>query len=315
MIADGGTHMIDQHDIIHSFEPMWGNWYAEELIGEGSFGRVYRATRKEGNRSFYSAIKLIPIPKSQSEIVAIRNQGMDDVSVEAYLSDMTDKLINEIEIMNRLKGETNIVSYEDHQVIYVKGSLQRFMLIRMELLIPLSAYIADNVMDSDEVRRLGIGICNALEVCEANNIIHRDIKDGNVFMNMHGTFKLGDFGIARELDPLRHTMSMRGTPAYVAPEMYNGKHYDGTVDIYSLGIMMYKLLNNGRYPFLPPAPAAFTYAQQDEAFYRRVSGEMPPPPANGDKLLKDAVMIAIDPEPSERFRNAAAFRAALNCQY
>ena len=307
--------MIDTHDIIHTFEPMWGNWYAEELIGEGSFGRVYRAARKEGDRSFYSAIKLIPIPKNQSDIITIKNQGMDDASVEAYLSDMTERLINEIEIMNRLKGETNIVSYEDHQVIYEKDSLQRFLLIRMELLIPLNAYLADNELDSDDVRRLGIGICNALEVCEANNIIHRYIKDGNVFMNIHGTFKLGDFGIARELDPLCHTMSMRGTPAYVAPEMYHGKYYDNTVDIYSLGIMMYKMLNNGRYPFLPPAPDAFTYAQQDEAFYRRISGEIPPFPKNGDRLLKEAIMIAIDPDPSERFRNAAAFKTALGCKY
>ena len=240
---------------------------------------------------------------------------MKDEALLAYFSDMTDKLINEIEIMSRLKGETNIVSYEDHQIIPSDNPLQRFLLIRMELLIPLNAYTADNELDSDEVRRLGIEICSALEVCAVNNIIHRDIKDANVFMNSHGTFKLGDFGIARELDPLRRTMSMRGTPAYVAPEMYNGKHYDETVDIYSLGIMMYKLLNNGRYPFLPPAPQAFTYAEQDSAFFRRISGEIPPPPVSGDKLLKDAVMIAIDPEPSERFRSAEAFKKALMCKY
>lgn len=303
--------MIQPNEPIKRFEPLWGNWYADELLGEGSYGRVYRIVRHDGGGTYYSACKHITIPKNEAEVQNARAMGMDNRSTYTYFSDMASRILNEINIMYALRGESNIVTYEDHFIVHQEGSLKWDVFIRMELLIPLSAYIANNALGEDEIRRLGVEMCTALEACEAYKIIHRDIKEGNIFLNPRGTYKLGDFGIARELSSSNMSMSMRGTPSYVAPEVYNGQQYDATVDLYSLGILMYKLLNGGRYPFFPPAPQNITMESSEQAFALRMQGRVPPMPVYGSESIKSIVMKAISFSPRDRFPSASAMKAAL----
>lgn len=303
--------MIASDDPIRKYEPLWGNWRVIELIGEGSYGRVYRVVRQDGG-SYESAVKLISIPRSDADIHEARRMGMDKKSMSAYFAENAEHIVKEISIMHSLKGEANIVSYEDHQIFHEEGSLQWDILIRMELLVPLEIYTADNQVTSDEVRRLGVEICSALETCAEYGIIHRDIKEANIFLNSRATFKLGDFGIAREIGGTGSmSMSMRGTPAYIAPEVYNGRRYDGRADIYSLGILMYKMLNGGRYPFLPPAPNPISLDDLEQAFARRIKGEVSPQPLHGDSALRAAVMRAISFDPHARFQSASEFKTAL----
>ncbi len=303
--------MILSGEPIKGFEPLWGNWYADELLGEGGYGRVYRLVRRDGGGTYYSACKHITIPKNEAEVQSARAMGMDKQSTYTYFSDMASRILNEINIMYALRGESNIVTYEDHIILHQEGALKWDVFIRMELLVPLSAYITDNPMEPEEIRRLGVEICSALEACEAYKIIHRDIKEGNIFLNPRGTFKLGDFGIAREMMAGNMSMSMRGTPSYVAPEVYNGRPYDATVDLYSLGILMYKLLNNNRYPFFPPAPQMVTVESSEQAFAMRMQGATPAWPANGDDALRSAVMKVISFDPRRRFQSASEMKAAL----
>jgi serine/threonine protein kinase/outer membrane protein assembly factor BamD (BamD/ComL family) len=267
--------------------------------------------RRDNGGTYYSACKHITIPKNEAEIQSARAMGMDKQSTYTYFGDMTSRILNEVNIMYALRGESNIVTYEDHYIAHTEGTLRWDVFIRMELLVPLSAYVTDNTMEPEEVRRLGVEICNALEACEAYKIIHRDIKEGNIFLNPRGTFKLGDFGIARELMGGSMNMSMRGTPSYVAPEVYNGKPYDATVDLYSLGILMYKLLNNNRYPFFPPAPQTVSVEHSEQAFAMRMQGAVPSWPANGDDALRSAVMKVISFDPRQRFQSASEMKAAL----
>ena len=70
-----------------------------------------------------------------------------------------------------------------------------------------------------------------IEYVHVKNFIHRDIKDDNIFVNQDGTFKLGDFGISKELSKSGRAASMRGTPLYMAPEIFRGDKYDAAVDI------------------------------------------------------------------------------------
>lgn len=170
---------------------------------------------------------------------------MDDRALYSFFESMAQKILKEIEIMYALRGEANIVAYEDHMIVNTLGILKWDIFIRMELLIPLTAYMRNNKLPPEEVRRLGIEICSALDACASYSIIHRDIKDANIFLNNRGIYKLGDFGIAKEMNVDSVSIGMRGTPAYVAPEVYDGRKYDSTVDIYSLGILLYKLLNRG----------------------------------------------------------------------
>ena len=303
--------MIYSDERIKQFEPLWGNWYAEELIGEGGYGKVYRIVRNDTGGVYYSACKHITIPKNESEIANARAMGMDDRALYSFFESMAQKILTEIEIMYALRGEANIVAYEDHMIVNTPGILKWDIFIRMELLIPLTAYMRNNKLPPEEVRRLGIEICSALDACASYSIIHRDIKDANIFLNNRGIYKLGDFGIAKEMNVDSVSVGMRGTPAYVAPEVYDGRKYDSTVDIYSLGILLYKLLNRERYPFLPAAPAPFTPEDTEKAFAKRMAGEPIPAPVDGDDALRAAVLMACDYDPNGRFATARAMQAAL----
>lgn len=302
---------VNGNDRIMQFVPLWGNWVPDALIGEGAYGRVYRVHRIDDPR-YVSAVKHIRIPKDESERAEAMRMGLEGESLKSYFNGIASRISHEIELMYALRGEPNIVSYEDHQIYRTEEPFGIDIFMRMELLIPLSDYSSNNPLAPDDVKRLGVEICAALEACEAYGIIHRDIKEGNVFLNSRGNFKLGDFGIARELSSgTGSAMSMRGTPAYIAPEVYLGRNYDASVDLYSLGILMYKLLNDGRYPFIPPAPQPVTVNDTENAFSMRMAGRIPPFPAHGDGALRAAVMRAIAYDSAGRFGGAAQMKRAL----
>ena len=89
--------MIYSDERIKQFEPLWGNWYAEELIGEGGYGKVYRIVRNDTGGVYYSACKHITIPKNESEIANARAMGMDDRALYSFFESMAQKILKEIE--------------------------------------------------------------------------------------------------------------------------------------------------------------------------------------------------------------------------
>lgn len=112
--------------------------------------------------------------------------------------------------------------------------------------------------DADLVRKMGLGICAALEWCEhalstedgaRELVLHRDIKPGNLFLDEHnGQWKLGYFGASRLLDPDQEARAIFGTANFMAPEVLAGESYDVRADIYGLGLVLYLLCNDGFYP-------------------------------------------------------------------
>lgn len=303
--------MLEANDPILHYTPLWGAWQAEALIGEGSYGRVYSISREDIGGRYFSALKHIHIPRSDAEVAEAQQVGMDEASISFYFGDMASRIVSEIKTMYTLRGQPNIVSYEDHLILHEEGALTWDVFLRMELLQPLPDYLETHAFLPGDVRRLGLEICAALAACAKRGIIHRDIKDGNIFRTEEGAFKLGDFGIARTMMEQTHSMTMRGTPVYLAPEVFHGQPYDARVDLYSLGILLYKLLNGRRYPFLPAAPAPIGYGDVEKAFATRMQGVPVPPPAQGDAALQAAVRKACSYRPEDRYQTAEEMARAL----
>ena len=228
---------------------VWPEWQIEKKLGRGSYGVVYQAVRKDHHVESHAAIKVISIPSETSEVDSLRAEGLDMNATRTYLQGIVNDFVNEIQLMESLKGIQNIVSVEDYKVVEKTGEIGWNIYIRMELLTPFNTYICDKKMTEKEVIKLGTDICTALEICSRRNIIHRDIKPENIFVNDFGDFKLGDFGIARKLENMTGGLSQKGTYNYMAPEVANSTTYDARADIYSLGIVLYRLLNNNRLPF------------------------------------------------------------------
>ena len=293
------------------YEPIFGSWYLSKLIGKGSFGKVFEITREDFGTKYKAALKVISVPQDEDDVKSRMAEGTEVDSITEYYEGILKEIINENEIMSKLKGNSNIVSYEDHQVIPHEGSIGYDILIRMELLTPLLDRMVEKKLEEKEVVKLGIDICKALEVCHKKNIIHRDIKPQNIFISDSGDFKLGDFGIAKTMEKTIGGMSKKGTYKYMAPEVFRGEDYDQTVDIYSLGIVLYSLLNGNRSPFLPAPPAKITHNDEEEARMRRFRGEPLPPPRDAGAMLTYILRKAAAANPAERYQSAAKFRKDL----
>ena len=286
-------------------ENIWANWHIEKLIGSGSFGSVYMA-RRSGfgfEHDFYSAVKVIRVPADDSELKGLMADGMTRDEAQAYYDSALKNLVREIELMETLKGSPNIVTIEDYEVRKNEGGVGWTIYIRMELLKNLNQYRTEHPLSVDDIVHLGIDMCSALEYCGKKNIVHRDIKPDNIFVNEFGDFKLGDFGIARHLEMTAANLSQKGTSAYMAPEIYRGDPYNASVDIYSLGIVLYRLLNRGRLPFMPPYPKPISYEDTENALSRRLAGEPLPEPADGGKVLADIIRRAGSADTKFRYTN------------
>lgn len=298
-------------DTISIEQPVFGNWYIEDKIGSGAFGTVYKIKREEFGETYYAALKVIRIPLDDQEISSLRSEGMDDRSITAYYKDLVQNLVSEIKILNSLKGNSNIVSYEDHRILEDETGTRYTILIRMELLTPLKEYMMHNPMDEEKVIKLGLDMCSALKLCEKNHIIHRDIKPDNIFVSPNGDFKLGDFGVAKTVEKTMSQMSKKGTATFMAPEVYFGKPYDHRADIYSLGLLLYQFLNHNRAPFLPLPPNPITFSDREKATAKRISGEVFPPLPIENQELANVVLKACSCDPSERQASAEEFYNGL----
>ena len=295
------------------YEPFFGEWRLGRFIGAGSYGKVFEIERRDALGTVStSAMKALTIPSSQDELDAILASGMDEEGVSDYFQKYVDDIKKEIALMQRLKGHSTIVSYEDHRAYPHPDGRGWDILIRMELLRPINDDLRrQKIFTRAEVLRLGIDLCSALEVCQKNNIIHRDIKPGNIFLSQEGSFKLGDFGVARIASASMAASTRAGTVNYMAPEVFQGRRYTSSVDIYSLGLVLYQLLNMNRMPFYPPPPQNITPDQQERARARRFSGEPLPPPAQADPALAAVVLKACAWDPAARYASPAQMRQAL----
>ncbi|MBQ8540534.1 MAG: protein kinase [Clostridia bacterium] len=291
------------------YEPIDGKWFIKELLGEGSYGKVFRIEREDMGGKYDAALKVITIPQSEKEIESIRESLQDDNSVNQYFTNMAAKIVEEFKLMAQLKGNTNIVSYEDHEIVPHENGIGYDILIRMELLKPLNKF-TDNISEQ-EVIKIGIDICKALEVCQKYNIVHRDIKPENIFVSSLGDYKLGDFGVAKTMKHEMTVMTTTGTYVYMAPELKKGEECGTNVDIYSLGMVMYKLLNFNREPFLPLPPEMFTFEQREQALINRMKGVPLPKPANANDRLAEIILKACEYNPKARYESPMQMRMEL----
>ena len=137
-----------------------------------------------------------------------------------------------------------------------EGSLERFC-------------TPDTLLPAERVAHLLESCCDALSYANANGVIHRDLKPHNILMSESGEAKVADFGVAFSNLAFDSTRAMVvGSPAYMAPEQLEGKPASMKSDMYSMGIVLYKMIV-GRLPFAPDTPAGLAA--------RIMLGNLPPP--------------------------------------
>ena len=293
-------------------QKVWPDWKVTEKIGEGSFGQVFKAEKESYGIKQESAIKVVRIPSDEAELNRIQSGfGLNEEELKEYFYPEVEKLKKEIVLMQELGEDSNIVRILDFEIIDASDvTVGWYILIRMELLECLENYIKRNDLTVGEVISIGEDILTSLEVCEEKNIIHRDIKPANLFRNCKGVYKLGDFGIARDMRAGIGSLSHKGTENYMAPEVYLGKNYTSNIDIYSLGIVLYRLLNKNRLPFMDEEK--LTAGSIERAFQKRNTGEELSKPVESPDTLYEIIKRMCAYNPNERFQTAFEVKKALS---
>lgn len=283
----------------------WKNYGYEldEKLGEGSYGAVYRLVKKKGtDEESYSALKLISWNLSKKIVRGTYENDWDKARRE--YAGIINKAAQEISILESLSGEKHIVQ--------IKGSCLEKMpeenfwriYIQMEYLESLMDYLErKESVEETEVIRLGIEICEALHICHEKNIIHRDIKPDNIMVAEDGTFKLGDFGVARE--QIDGSMTVAGTYDFVAPEVVRTARYDTSADLYSLGLVLYYLLNDYRLPYAD-------VEDMQKRIQMRIFGKQPlPAPIHAFEGMRKVIAKACASDPQDRYSSAQKMRQDL----
>ena len=288
-------------------------WEVVRKLGEGSFGGVYEIQRTLPDGTVErAALKKLTVPRDPGEIKELYAQRYDSASITAHFHGQMQELVREYSFMQKLGENPNVVNCQDLRTIQHDDGIGWDIYIRMELLKPLKLWLDDRYNER-RVIRLGLNLCSALNGCHQRNIIHRDIKPENILVTDEGRFKLGDFGIAKVSEKTA-TGTLTGTYSYMAPEIANRQHYGTSADIYSLGLVMYWMMNERTLPFLPlkQIPSGL---QRQEAQDRRFSGEEIPAPVNGTPELTRIVLKACAFDPKERYSSVWELAEDLKRHY
>lgn len=284
-----------------------------EKLGSGAFGTVYKVIKTNAAGQYVRALKHITIPTEKQYNSVLNSMCGDASKADSYFSQMLNNIVSEIQILNDLseKGVQHIVRYYENDIAVTDTPRRYDIFILMEYLTPLEDYIRSQDFLVRDVVRLGLDVLYGLRSCHNNGVIHRDIKDDNIFVSEKGEYKIGDFGVSKVLKDSSKAESLRGTPNFLAPEVYLGKgSYTKSVDLYSLGIVLYRLLNYSRNPFLPRFPEQYFSQDEDVAFEDRMGGKIPELPSLGGEAIGRVIVKAIS-SSSGRFQTADEFIDAL----
>nr|WP_295277982.1 serine/threonine-protein kinase [uncultured Blautia sp.] len=286
----------------------WSNWKVVKKLGQGGFGSVYEIERNLAGMTEKAALKIISRP-TEDELERDYNNGYTAQTVSRKYTDLLEKCVGEYKMLMAMKGQTNIVSCDDIAVERHKDGIGWDIYIRMELLTPLNKRIRNEMLPEKEVIKVGKDICKALMLCEERNIVHRDIKPDNIMISQFGDYELGDFGQAKIMD---HTTmgTATGTPGFWAPEVMNFQKYGKEADIYSLGMVLYILLNNKKMPFIDADQVPLSDDVMN-AISRRYHGAKIPEPKYGSTSLKKVVLKACEFKAENRYHSARMMYKAL----
>ena len=292
---------------LKEYQPLWENWVVDSIIHNGVNSRVYKIKRNRDGEDEFSVMKVVTITL-ESDMLVSKSEGIK------YLDDRCAKAKAEIRNMIKLQRSSYIVSYYDDavKVIYDdNGEKAGYdLLIRMEYLECFGTKIrnSDQKITTGDIINLAYDIGYALRDVHKCNMIHRDIKPDNIFVDEYGYYKLGDFGVTKTINATGYTSTRTGTEPYAAPEVWRSENnsenaYAFKADIYSFGLVLYQLINNNLLPFM----ADFTHNEVERSVLLRMKGEKIPLPSGGNPELKRIVCRMCEFNPDDRYRNMNEF--------
>ncbi|XP_077295438.1 nimA-like kinase [Arctopsyche grandis] len=241
----------------------------------------YEKIRTVGKGAFGTAILYRKI--SVDKLVVLKEIDTADLSPEERLM-----ALNEVEVLSSL-NHPNIIGYGGSfiengvlmiEMEYADGGTLSQMLNSRETHIPEREIL-------DYLRQ----ITSAIAHMHSNNILHRDLKTANVFLNSDGCVKIGDFGISKILSTHVQAQTVLGTPYYISPEMCEGKEYGEKSDIWAMGCILYELCCLHR---------AFQASSLSALVNKIMQGDYKPVPSGYSKEMCNLITLLLNKNPENR---------------
>lgn len=255
------------------------DWKVTSFVGEDNGCEVYKVSRK--------------IDKNTAQNAILRHAF---VGKNNYTDEHAEYFTEEADFIESVKDLDGISNYLD---VYVQDNQNKKncdLYIFTEELTSLEELMKTKTFAEDEVVDFGIQMSEMLETLEAKNIFHGNISPKNIFVTADGRYKIGGF------------TDFEGKitdTSFVAPEVYKQENVDYTTDIYSVGIIMYAMCNGGKIPFESDS------RDRKNACEERFSGKAVTAPSEGDEKLKSVIVIACQPNNTNRWKNAGNIKNAL----
>lgn len=207
-------------------EVFLGRFQVKQLIGSGAMGSVFKGWDPRLQRSV--ALKTIRLNTEEIDQDKLMGKLREEAAISARFNHPNIVTVYDLEE----SGRAAFMAME-----YVKG-------------VSLDAYLWERVtLEPEEVIPLGLAIARGLATAHEHDLVHHDVKPGNVLLGVDHSVKVTDFGISQLITSAARTADVVcGTPGYLAPECLQGEGYTPKSDLFSLGIILYESLA-GRHPF------------------------------------------------------------------
>lgn len=292
MAAEGGIDRIGLHLLSKYFDPpsqqenigRLAHYELLEVIGQGAFGTVFRA-----------------IDEKLQRIVAVKVIALD----LAVASPARKRFLREAQVAAAVRhpNVVAIFAVEEFPIPYLVMEFVPGMTLQQRL-------NDEGPLDLEAVLRIAVQIAAGLDAAHQQNLIHRDIKPGNILLESgpNPAVKISDFGLARTSDDasISHSGMIAGTPLYMAPEQALGLTLDHRADLFSLGSVIYQMLS-GRPPFRAPTTLAVMKRVVEDT-PRSLEETIPEIPV----WMRAIVQRLHAKKPEERFRSANELYTTLN---
>lgn len=274
--------------------PMLDGFVMGAAISDHDGVRCYPAMQENSDNKYI--VKVISVPASQVQLDALLLTGAytDSGSAMDYFKEQADGVEKEAQLLKRLAKLEGYLPYDNWQVepmvdnrlgyeIYLISSYKR----------SLEKYMRRNTMTHLGAVNLGLDLCSALAIARRAGYIYADLKPTNVFISEGKQYRIGDLGFL-ELEGLKYTsLPSKYISEYTAPELRDALNtVNTTVDTYAVGMILYRLYNNGLLPKI----------EEDEALL---------PPANADYELAEVILKACAADPKDRFTDPMDMGRAL----
>lgn len=243
-------------------------------------------------------VKIISVPASQVQLDALLLTGAYQNPGEAmdYFKELSDGIIREAEFLKKLAKLEGFLPYEGWQAVPMEDNdLGYDVYLYSAYKQSLEKYTRKNLMTHLGAINLGLDMCAALAICRRAGRLYVDLKPSNIFISEDKEYRIGDLGFV-ELSGLKYaTLPSKYRSPYTAPELLDPMNtLNTTADVFSIGMILYQIYNNGQLPYKDFATA-----------------EVYPAPENADYEICEIILKAVAPDPKDRWQNPIEMGKAL----